>query len=1057
MMKIYKTLILMMLLISSVSFAQGMTTAAINGTITDDKGEFLPGANIIAVHEPTGTQYGVSSRSNGKFDLTALRTGGPYSITVSFVGYNPQEKKDVYLQLGQNMKISFTLTSESVKLSEVTVVAEKNAILSEGRTGASQSVSAKAIKVLPTVTRQFQDFSKLSPQFSGTSSSAAGRNNKFNNIQVDGTQYNDLFGLGNSGTPGGQTGTTPISLDAIDQFQVVVAPYDVRFSGFTGGGINAITKSGTNKFHASVYGYGRNQNLIGDSGVLEDNKAYPDFKEYQTGFTVGGPIIKDKLFFFVNGEIGRRTKPTTNLSLQTGNVAANRALAERMQKILTDKYGYDAGGFDAMDAERPSNKLFVRLDYNISKNHKLTLRHNYVNASDDILHNRNSSRRLAFNSYNYNINSVTNSTVAQLNSTFSNSMSNELIVGYTSIRDRRAGIGADLPQIEVRDAITLYAGPDKYSSANELDQDILEITDNFTYITGNHAITIGTHNELFSFRNLFIRKFFGDYRFKSVDDLENNKVDSYGRSFSRTSDPKQPAQFSVNQLGFYLQDEWSLLPNLKLTGGVRVDIPFLPDTPANNDSLTHYLPGYSTENVPSGNLLFSPRIGFNWDVSGDRTTQIRGGVGIFTGRIPYVWMSNSYGNTGTLYAEIRQERGGNVGFHADPNNQPGIGDPGTGAPGFRSEVDLVSTDFKFPQLLRYNAAVDQQLPLGFVGTVEFLYSQSVNDMLYTKINLKDATGELKNEARTEYDSNGKVSRKGRTIYGGTNSGNKNFYDVLELSNTDQGYQYSLTFQVQREVARGLSANMAYTMGRAKDLNSVTSSQARSQMRYNPIAYDPNNPELTTSSFEIQDRVMASLSYVAEFFTNAPTTFSLYYNGQSGRPFSFIAYGDINKDGFDQNDLFYIPRNESDILLGSIDRGSGAYQRASQSDYDALFSFIDNNDYLKENKGSISKRNGALNPWINTLDLKILQDIPDLWGMGHFQLSLDVLNLVNLIDSQSGWVERTQYNYQIVDYEGIDNATGKAVYSYNKSSNNTPFDADDLLSRWAMQFGVRYSF
>ncbi|PIQ09563.1 MAG: hypothetical protein COW71_05900, partial [Ignavibacteriales bacterium CG18_big_fil_WC_8_21_14_2_50_31_20] len=885
MMKIYKILVLLMFLTSAL-FAQGLTTAAINGTITDDKGENLPFANIVAVHTPSGTQYGVSSRDDGRYDLSSLRTGGPYKITVSFVGYTPQTKDDVYLQLSQNMKINFVLSTSTVELSDVTVTAEKNAILSEGRTGASQSVSAKDIKVLPTVNRQFQDFSKLSPQFSGTNSSAAGRNNKFNNIQIDGTQYNDLFGLGSSGTPGGQSSTTPISLDAIDQFQVVVAPYDVRFSGFTGGGINAITKSGTNKYHAAVYGYGRNQSLIGKGGFLEDNKDYPDFKEYQTGFTVGGPIMKDELFFFVSGELTRRTQPVSNLSLLTGDVAANTALAERMKGLLSSKYGFDTEGYGPMDAERPSNKLFIRFDYNISKNHKLTLRHNIVDAGDDILANRNSSSRLAFNSFNYNINNVTNSTVAQLYSTFGNNMSNEFIAGYTTIRDRRAGIGKDLPQVEVRDAITLYAGPDQYSSANELDQDIIEITDNFTYVTGAHAITIGTHNEFFSFRNLFVRAFYGSYVFYSLDDLENNQVGTYQRAFSRTSDPNQAAEFSVNQLGFYVQDEWSVLPNFKLTGGIRVDAPFFPDTPAMNDSVAHYFPNYSTENVPSGNLLLSPRVGFNWDVSGDRTTQVRGGLGIFTGRIPYVWMSNSYGNTGTLYAEIRNDNTGTIGFHADPYNQPGVGDPGTGSPGFRSEVDLVDKDFKFPQLLRFNLAVDRQLPYGIVGTAEFLYSKSVNDMLYKKVNLKDATGTLASD--------------GRTIYGGTESGNGNFYDMLELTNTDEGYQYSVTFQLQRQVERGLSGNIAYTLGRAEDLNSVTSSQARSQMRYNAISNDPNNPELSTSSFEVKNRIMASLSYAVEFFKNAPTTFSLYYNGQSGNPFSFIAYGDVNNDGFDQN-------------------------------------------------------------------------------------------------------------------------------------------------------------
>ncbi len=1038
--KKYLFIVLLMLIGSTFIYGQGTTTAAINGTITNLEGEGLPGANIIVLHEPTGTQYGVSTRADGRYNLLSLKTGGPYTVKVSYVGYTPQKLENIFLELRQNLKLDFKLSSETVKLQNITVTAEKNAILSEGRTGAAQNVSAKDIQVIPTVSRRFQDFSKLAPQFSGKSSSAAGRNNKFNNIQLDGTQYNDLFGLGSSGTPGGQTGTTPISLDAIDQFQVVIAPYDVRFSGFTGGGINAITKSGTNQFHGSVFGYGRNQNFIGDAGFLDDNKEFADFSELQTGFSIGGPIIKDKLFFFVTGELGRRTQPVSNLSLKTGDVAAKKALADRMSKFLLSK-GFDPEGYGEMDSERPSNKLFVRFDYNIADNHKLTLRHNFVDASMDILRSRSSSNSLAFNSYNYNINSITNSTVAQLNSTFGNNITNELILGFTTIRDRRGGIGKDLPAVEVRDDIRLFAGPDKYSSANELDQDIFEITNNFTYLVGDHAITLGTHNEFFSFRNLFIRSFFGAYTFYSIEDLENEKVGRYQRSYSRTNDPKQAAEFSVGQLGFYLQDEWSVLPNLKITGGIRVDIPMLPDTPARNDSLTKYFPNYSTENIPDGNLLFSPRLGFNWDVSGDRTTQVRGGLGIFTGRIPYVWMSNSYGNTGTLYAEIRGS-GTELGFSADPNNQPGVGDPGTGSPSLRSEVDLVDKDFKFPQILRFNAAVDRELPYGFVGTVEFLYSKSVNDMLYRKINLKDVDFT--------------ISGEGRKVYQGTESGNRNFYDVLELTNTDKGSQMNITFQLQRNVARGLSLNTAYTYGKAEDLNSVTSSQARSQMRYNAMSGDPNNLPLTTSSFELKHRIFASVSYKHEFFKNAPTTFSLFYNGQSGRPFSYIVYRDVNNDGFDRNDLFYIPKDQSEILLGEVDR-QGVYTAAPQEDYDALFSFIENDDYLSENKGKMSERNGAVNPWFNNIDMKVIQDIPDLWGMGHFQLSLDILNVANLLNSEWGWNELTPYNYEIVDYKGIDASSNKPVYSFNKNDKNTPFNPSDLSSRWAMQFGLRYSF
>ncbi len=1041
--------ILLLVTSSSSLFAQGVTTSAMNGTVTDASGDPLPGANIIAVHEPSGTQYGVSTMVNGRFNLLKLRPGGPYTLTVSFIGYTTQKEENINLKLSQNLELQFVLVETDIEITGVTVVAEKSSILSGSRTGATQNVTAQDIATVPTINRQFQDFSKLSPQFSGNSSSAAGRNNRFNNIQIDGTQHNDLFGLGASGAPGGQVNTAPISLDAIEEFQVVIAPYDVRFGSFTGGGINAITRSGTNKFHSSVYGFGRNENFVGNAGFLDENKEFPEFKNYIYGFRIGGPIIENKLFFFVSGELTTRDQPFTNQSLQTGNTEINNLKAELLQAVLNDEYGYKSGGFGTRVAEQPSDKVFVRLDWNISQQHVLSLRNNYVNASRDFLNNRGSTSRLAFETYNYSIQSETNSLAGQLNSTFGSNMSNELIVGYTTIRDRRAGLDDPLPEVQVDEdsfgSLTLHVGPDRFSSANELDQDVFEITDNFTYVTGDHAITLGTHNEFFSFRNLFIRSFFGYYEYDSIEDLANNDAPSFfQRVFSRTSDPKQPAEFSVNQFGGYIQDEWTVAPNFKVTAGLRVDIPFLPDTPEENDSIPVYFPGYSTTTIPDGNLLFSPRVGFNWDVSENRSTQIRGGVGIFTGRIPYVWVSNGYGNTGTLYAEVRQASGENVGFHADPFDQPGPGDPGTGPPSLTSEVDLTDGDFKFPQILRFNAAVDHQLPAGFVGTFEFLYSKAINDVLYTKINLLPSD-----------PSDPIIVDDGRKLWGGTDSGNGNFFDVLQMTNTDEGYQYSLTFQVQRNVARGFSVNTAYTYGESKDVNSVLSSQARSQIRRNPIVDDPNNPALGWSRFDPGHRIFAQITYVHEFFDNAPTTISVYYNGQSGQRFSFTVDNDLNNDGFDNNDLFFIPADNDDILLGSVE--NDVYVPASDAEYAALFSFIDNNDYLKENKGKMSERNGGRNPWRYDLDLKIIQDIPT-FGFGHIQLSLDILNFMNLLDTRAGWVETTQFaNYEIVDFDDTDPASGRPVYSFNSRSNNVPWDVNDLLSRWAMQFGIRWSF
>ncbi len=1043
---------------TQIMFAQ--TTASLNGVVTDQNGNPLPGANIIAVHQPSGTQYGTSSREDGRYNLTGLRVGGPYRVTVSYVGYTSQTEEGFNLALSQDLRVDFKLPEQAVELSGVTVTAERSAVLSAARTGAALNVSNKQIQEIPTTSRSFQNFAKLSPLVDGTGLGTAGRSSRYNNVQIDGTQYNDLFGLGSTGTPGGQTGTNPISLDAIDQFQVVIAPYDVRQSGFTGGGINAITKSGTNRFSGSVYFYGRNQDLVGKwKADNVEAKKLDEFKEYQTGFRLGGPVISDKLFFFVNGELTGAPSPYPNLSLISGfggkSVEEIKALGDQFKQALATK-GFNAGNYSDVTLEQPSTKLFIRFDYNLSENHKLTLRHNFVDASQDKFYNYRATNRLLFDTQPYKISDNTNSTVLQLNSTFGNNMSNELLLGYTIIRDQRKGISAASPEVQINElnrTFQMFAGPDRFSSANKLDQDIFEFTDNFSIYAGKHTFTFGTHNEFFKFSNLFARSAFGYYIYNSIQDFLNDKVSYYQRVYSRKGDPRDPnaipaAEFSVMQFGFYAQDEWTATPQLKVTYGLRVDIPTFPDKPDANPLVPQYFPGYQTDRIPSGNLLWSPRLGFNYDISGDRTTQIRGGVGIFTGRIPYVWMSNNFGNSGTLMAEVNNASGQTLPFRADPYNQYIAGDPGTGAPKLRSEIDLVDPNLKLPQLLRYNLGVDHQLPYGFIGTVEFLYSKNINEMLYRKVNLKPVVG-------TVPSLNG--AHDGRNYFGGTNSGDNNFFDVLELYNTTGGYQYNLVFQIQRSVLEGFSVNAGYTYGRAKDRNSLNSSQAQSQMRYNPIDMDPNNPALTTSQWEIRNRVYASVAFTHSFFENAPTTIALFYNGQTGRPFSYIVYGDLNNDGFDQNDLFYIPKNNSEILLGSISNGQFV---ANQQMYNDLNSFINNNDYLKEHRGQIAERNAANDPWQEYLDLRVTQDIPDLWGMGRFQLSLDILNFLNLLNPEWGVNKYSGLGtYTIVSlrgrvtYNGIPNVP---VYSFSKPTNNTPFSVSDISSRWRLQIGLRYS-
>lgn len=1023
-------------------FGQGTTTSALNGIVTDQNGEPLPSATIIAIHIPSGTRYGTTSRIDGKYNILGLRVGGPYTITVSYIGYESRKKENIRLLLGQDLTANFTLSTSAVSINEVTVLGQSNAIISSNRTGSFENVTAQQIQQIPTVTRTFQNFAKLSPLFSGTNLQAAGRNNRYNNIQIDGTQYNDLFGLGSSGTPGGQTGANPISMDAIQEFQVVIAPFDVKYSGFTGAGINAITRSGTNEFQGSAYFYGRNQNLVGLSPDTLKQK-YATFNDDQYGVRLGGPIVKDKLFFFTNVELTNHTAPSSNISLSPqGNIKA-QAWADTLSQILAAR-GFNSGTENTFDVGQPSTKFFLRFDYNLSENNKLTIRNNFVHSYEDNLADRTSNSALSFSTFSYRIINNTNSTVAQLNTTLGNEISNELIFGYTSISDDRGPSQQALPEIDVKlPGFTIYAGTDRFSSANSLDQKIFEFTDNFTYLKGDHVLTFGTHNESFSFKNLFIRYYWGYYTYQ-VNYLSQINLDNpttFQRTISRTGDPEPAAQFSADQLGLYAQDEWSVKPELKITLGIRLDDPIFPTKPLENDSVSYYFPGYNTINIPSGNLLWSPRLGVNWDVNGEHTTQVRGGVGIFTGRVPYVWLSNSYGNTGNLLAEVDNPSGGTVPFSANPNGQPSLNTIPNASTKLTSEVDLVNPKLKMPQVLRFDAAVDRQLPFDVTGTVDMQYSKSLNDMMYQEVNLKPATGTLSD---------------GRLLYSGTNSGNGNFLGVYYLTNTSQGYQYNFSVQLQRSVLLGVSENIGYTYQRAFDQNGVLSSQASSQLNYNPISVDPNNPPLTTSDFEIRNRIFASITYTGEFFRNALTSISLFYNGQSGQPVSYIVSGDLNNDGFNGNDLMYIPKNDKDIELGVVSK-TGVYTSASSNTYAQFDSFINNNAYLSSHRGQIAQRNASTYPWRNELDLIITQDIPAFSTRHQFQISVNILNVLNLIDQKWGYdVSGGLNGISIVSYQGIDKATSKPVYGFSQPRNNLAWTYDNVTSRWTMQLGARYT-
>jgi len=1070
------TVLAMLCVGSSVVLAQAVTTAAINGRVTSTTGEPLPGANVIAVHNPSGTTYGTATRNDGRFNLQGLRVGGPYTVTVSFVGYKPAKREGITLLLSQNLEIDFVLTEQAVQVAGVEITADRNAIMSSSRTGAAMSITRDQLEYVPTVSRNFQDALKLSPLFVGNN--ANGRNNRFNNIQIDGAAFNDLFGLAGNGLPGGQANVTPISIDALQEFQAVVAPYDVRLGGFTGGGMNAITRSGTNKFTGSGYYYGRSQTFAGTSPDALKTKL-ANFGENTAGLSLGGPIIENKLFFFANGEYFKRNAPLSRIFGASANATNQYILSPdtlaKFVNTLQSRYGYNPGSYSDITYNRQSTKFFARLDYNLSQEHRLSLRNSYSDGWDD---NSPSGGNIFPSNQLYKFMDVTNSTVLQLTSAFSNKVANELIIGYTTIRDKRSVPSAPFPEVTIKSAgiggnIDLRAGAETFSNANALDQDVFEFTDNFTYFMGDHTFTLGTQNQFFKFSNLFIRNIYGNYEFLNLTDFANAKPSRFQLTYSLTSDPRQRASFRGNQYGFYAQDEWGGIPNLKLTIGARVDIPTFPDKPFYNASIDTLFGarGLETNKVPSGNVLFSPRIGFNYDPTGERIWQVRGGAGIFSGRIGYVWLSNQYGNTGVDFARVDAGGSGQppvpagFTFQPDPNLQGGSR-LSLLSPITTTEVDITDPNFKMPQVFRVNVGVDRQLPLGFVGTIEGLYTKSLNDIVYQDINMAG-------QVSSAITPGGVLAGDGRPVYGTWSTSSRRwttaklsqkFTNVVFMKNTSQGYSYNLTVQLQRaQVTDGWYANLAYTYGVSKDLNSILSSQAISQWRFNQISGDPNSPTLAYSSFDLRHHIIAVLSYKFELVPEFATTVSLAYEGRSGSPFSVVYNNDVNGDGQTSNDLVYIPKNRDDVILMSGTGATATVLPSTSTDYDKLDTYIKNDSYLSSHRGQYAERNGDRTPWSHNVDFHLAQQIPTVAGQ-RFEITVDVLNFLNLLNHSWGYIPSISnaqdllLTFHSLDPTATSPTYGKPRFVWQHGDPNAkPWFNDNLLSRWQAQIGLRYSF
>jgi len=1099
------------------------TTASITGRILDENEQPLPGVNVVAIHQPTGTRYGVATAQNGTFTIQGMRVGGAYTVTASFVGYQTVRRTGISLQLDETREINFQLQPKTTEMEEVEVIGQRSesATISKGHTGARTNVSAEEIEELPTIQRSLGDFARLIPQFTGTDgNNIAGRNQRYNSVQVDGATLNDVFGLqGSGGVPGGQAGTQPVSLDAIEEFNVEISPYDVQQSGFTGGRINAITKSGSNEFEGSLRYLGRNQNLIGD---LNGEEFGTDFGEQYFVGILGGPIIKDELFFFVNVELFRRGEPEdTRVGTDPGaqNVfPAGQSTMERIRNIAQNQYDYNTGGFSPLTQRQDNQKVLAKLDWNLLDNHRLTLRHNFVDAYNETgLTRFNGGFDFAKSQYRFE--SQQNSTSLELSSRFGNSWFNEFRFVYTRIRDNRDPEGELFPavNIQLENAGTVGLGVGGIEQSNQLNQDLFEISNNLTHNLGDHTIEVGTQNEIYMFDNLFIPSSVGTYRFSSfeVGDSTVTAIEAFKRgqptgildaaAYEHTyanpeehGDNFQPrAQFTGMQFGGYAQDKWDVTEQLRLTLGLRVDVPYLPEDPSENPAVEEAF-GFSTAEVPETQFLWSPRFGFNYSenlLGDDIETQIRGGTGIFTGRTPFVWLSNQYSRTGIDFRQVDTDISADAYtddsgtydrdascFVGTSNPEeapkpPEAGDlPGAGTCGGilgveeTSRIALTDPDFKYPQQFRASVGIDQELPFwNLVATIQGQYSSTINGVSARNLNIESPESGLQESAygRPLYGPEQSIGGG----FGGANRVSDDFDSVILLENANRGYEYFLTAELSREVARGLNWTVAYNFNRAKSIFNGSFDTARSLWQQN-FAVDPNDPDLGTAEFEGRHRVLVTGNYQFSWGDRFSTTIGAFFETRSGQPITWI-YGsnsanfgtDANADGFPFNDLPYVPENEREVVVAS-------------GNWELMDDFISSNEALDDARGGFVDRYADTAPWRTIFDLKLTQRIETVDGQ-RLELIANLENVLNLLNDEWGRIRFTPFNNQFAwglsGYVRPDDVgsrmggrlitqddIGKPIVNFEEDLvrdklGNRLYSTSSTASRWQLQLGVRYVF
>ncbi len=1084
------SLTLLLMLLGLVTSAQ-VTTSSLSGTITS-AGKPLPGASIKAVHTASGTQYTSVTQSNGYFLIQGMRPGGPYTVEITYVGYDKREVTDIYLPLGDIYVVNESMQEAGKELQSVVVVtgSRKNTILNSDRTGASTNISTRQLNSLATISRSLTDFTRLTPQSNGTS--FAGRDNRFNSVKIDGANLSNGFGLSSDLLPGGDA--QPISLDAIQEVQVNVAPYDVRQNGFTGAGVNAVTRSGTNKFTGSLYGFYRNQDLNGTK-VDKAQLTKTDLSNKVYGARIGGPIIKNKLFFFGNFEKSKYVYPgnTWKANRGTSGPDISRTTAadlEAVSNFLQSQYNYDPGKYEgyADNYTNEDTKFLIRFDYNLSSKHKLTARYNQVVGTSDqgtngssgpnprSSVNRISSESIAFENANYKNKNTVRSATLELNSALSSKISNQLLATYSYIEAVRSTPGDLFPFVDIWEGGKNYMsfGTELFSYHNGLKNKNITVMDNVTIAMGKNNITAGVSFEKMGYDNSYVRLGTSYYRYNSVQDFLTMQAPSvFGVTYPYQSDTWAQVRFGMG--GIYVQDKIAVNPKLNITAGIRVDLPMYLDDPLHNPTVdTLQLLSkdgtpttYSTAKWPKSAPLFSPRIGFNYDVKGDRSLQVRGGTGIFTGVIPFVWLTNQPTNSGVLQNTLEPVSSSVLAqitsFNPDPyywvNQLPSSfpKTPSSKAPG---SLALVDKDFKMPQVWRSNLGVDYRIPgTPLIATVDLMYTKDINAVYQFNANRKPAPAFMNYSG----DDREYWISSSNAVY------NPNTGAITAvLSNTSKGYSATVTGGVSLPNWKGISGSIFYTFTRSRDITGNPGSAANSAWSNNYSINDPNEQLMGISQFETPHRIVGNISYRIEYAKHLATTISLFYQGSKAGRFAYTYGSDINKDGVSL-DLLYIPNSASELNFTDYTSGGVTFTAAQQAA--AFDAFINNVPELKKAKGGYVERNSGLLPWYNRFDLRLLQDIFTNVGKNRhsLQFSVDILNVGNMLNSKWGLKQELNsgaiYNYALLNVSSV-TAAGVPTFTMNSITNaagvkelpTTPYrNWFGFGNTWSMQLGLRYNF